>query len=196
MAVIKTKHYEFDMSMLERVRSWQFDALDDILYELETKVLEWTKLLDKGKPYYASIDPCVTEEGFKNLLNVAFEKIGYYKANCLSYEFEMGKHKRIATITLKEKKETIKTFVSDYWQVSFNDEGRGKVLIRKQLTTDITILYNPEDKETPWLKDNGVASGSHNISGLGLTKYELERLHEALEAVGKQDLMDKEIVFV
>ena len=136
MAVIKTKHYEFDMSTLDRVKRWQFDALDDLLYELEVDVLTWTKLLDDGKPYYAAIDPCVGEDDFKNLLDVAFGKIGYYKTAKLSYKFEMGKHKRIATITLKEDEDVYEV------EYALKDYGTRSVLIYGCNKVDVENKFN------------------------------------------------------
>lgn len=138
MAVIKTEHYEFGMSTLDRVKRWQFDALDDLLYELEVEVLTWTKLLDEGKPYYAAIDPIVGEDDFKNLLDVAFEKIGYYKTAKLSYKFEMGKHKRIATITVKGEED------EDVYEVKYalQDFGVRSVLIYGCSMDDVENKFN------------------------------------------------------
>ena len=93
----------------------------------------------------------------------------------------------------------MKTFVTDDYQVTLMDNG-GVDIIRLG-SYIIRITYDPDNKKLPWV----IAEGSSNkpritvsksISGLGLTKPGLEKLHEALELVGKQDIMDNEIVFV
>ena len=92
----------------------------------------------------------------------------------------------------------MKTYVSDYYQVTPMEDGRIKIRITRLYGTDTVIKYDPTDKKTPWTVNKGLWSvfDSQDITGLELTKYELDTLHDALTAVGKQDLMDNEIVFV
>lgn len=94
----------------------------------------------------------------------------------------------------------MKTFVTDDYQITLEDNGGLTVRIIKLLTYDILITYNPDNKE-PWAKvsrngDISISKLSHSITGLGLSTSSLRILHEALETIGKQDLMDNEIVFV
>lgn len=91
------------------------------------------------------------------------------------------------------------TYVSDYYQVTPMEDGGFEATLGSSRETRIT--YNPDDKIKPWHKQvSGIFRDFHtysqNITGLELTKYELKILHYALTAVGKQDLMDNEIVFV
>lgn len=93
----------------------------------------------------------------------------------------------------------MKTFVSDYYQVVPWENGGFEATLGSFRTTRIT--YNPDDKIKPWHKRiSGMFMDSHtysqNITGLDLSKYDLELLHKVLETIDKQGLMDDEIVFV
>lgn len=90
----------------------------------------------------------------------------------------------------------MKTFVTDDYQVTLRDNGGVEVLF-EGVYTDIRILYDPDSKSN-WLEQmtgHGLRE-SNSITGLGLSTRILKKLCEALEVVGKQDLFDKEIVFV
>lgn len=91
----------------------------------------------------------------------------------------------------------MKTFVTDDYQISIKDNGSFEVRIKSYLCDDTRIMYDP-DSDEPWAKWYGKETfeASKSLSGLWLNTSKLETLHEALEVVGKQDLMDKEIVFV
>lgn len=91
----------------------------------------------------------------------------------------------------------VKTFVADNYQISLGENGSFEVRIKRYLCDDLRIIYNPDNKE-PWAKWYGreTCETSQSITGLWLSTTNLETLHEALEVVGKQDLMDNEIVFV
>lgn len=91
------------------------------------------------------------------------------------------------------------TYVADEYQVTPRDDGSIIVRIARIYGSDITIKYDPKEKEMPWTVSRSSVFGSfdsQDINGLELTKYELKILHDALVKVGKQDLMDNEIVFV
>ena len=90
----------------------------------------------------------------------------------------------------------MKTFVTDDYQVALRDNGSVEVRIEGALI-NICIIYNPESKLN-WSKKIAGCSlkESNSIIGLGLPAWLLKMLREALEVVGKQDLFDKEIVFV
>lgn len=102
MAVIKARCYEFPMSTLDMVKPNHFDALGNLTYSLERKFSELNEFLNKGKPYYAGLGIPVTNEEFKNILDVAFEMLGYDKVDRLVYEFDDDK--TVATIRLKKEK--------------------------------------------------------------------------------------------
>jgi len=91
----------------------------------------------------------------------------------------------------------MKTFVSDDYQITLEDNGGFTVSIKKYFIDDTRITYNTDNKK-PWMKWYGKETfdSSQSITGLGLSTCDLRILHEALEVVGKQDLMDNEIVFV
>lgn len=90
----------------------------------------------------------------------------------------------------------MKTFVTDDYQVTLRDNG-GVIVLIEGICTDIRIIYNPESKHN-WSEEiTGCGSKkSNSITGLELSTRLLKKLHKALEVVGKQDLFDKEIVFV
>ena len=90
----------------------------------------------------------------------------------------------------------MKTFVSDKYQITFDDKGG--FTFRQASAVGDRVGYNPDNK-TPWSRQAYGYHGcilSKNISGLELSKTTLEELHSALELGNKQDLMDNEIVFV
>ena len=94
----------------------------------------------------------------------------------------------------------MKTFISDDYQITINDNG-GFVarIIGAKPKYDVSVRYNPNDKFGKyWTRDGKVHgySSSECLGGLWLDKSKLKKLHEALEVIGKQDLMDNEIVFV
>lgn len=90
----------------------------------------------------------------------------------------------------------MKTFVTDDYQISIRDGGGFDCRIKLYHT--VCISYNPVGKGPTWFKNDNIVglTKSYSIFGLDLTKHELEVLHEALELVGKQDIMDNEIVLV
>lgn len=92
----------------------------------------------------------------------------------------------------------MKTFVTDDYQISIGDDDCDCFDCRIKLYHTICISYNPVGKGPTWSKNDNIVGlkASYNIFGLDLTKHELEVLHEALELVGKQDIMDNEIVLV
>lgn len=98
----------------------------------------------------------------------------------------------------------MKTFVSDDYQVSLLDDGSFEVRIKGFLCDDTRVKYNPNNKkEYTWTRGNGSVFStyetyktSQNLSGLWLSTSKLRTLHKALEVIGRQDLMDDEIVFV
>ena len=90
----------------------------------------------------------------------------------------------------------MKTFVTDDYRVTLRDNG-GVIVLIEGICTNTHIIYNPESKHN-WSEEiTGYGSKeSNSITGLELSTWLLKKLHEALEVVGKQDLFDKEIVFV
>lgn len=99
----------------------------------------------------------------------------------------------------------MKTFVTDDYQVTLWDDGSFKVRIRGFFCDDTWVKYNPnsKNKEDTWYMGNGSVFStyetyktSQNLSGLWLSTSKLRTLHKALEVIGRQDLMDDEIVFV
>lgn len=93
----------------------------------------------------------------------------------------------------------MKTFVSDDYQVTLMDNGGVDVYIGRNLN----ITYNPNNEKNTWtLREDYDFYGVHNITtsqnitGLGLLKPGLVALRKALEIVGRQDIMDNEIVLV
>ena len=101
MAVIRTKHYEFELSILDKIRRWQLDTLDGFIYKLGRDSHNWKRLLEEGKPYYASTGIIVPKDEFKNILDEAFKRVGYDKVDRLLYKFTRQDNRWIATITLK-----------------------------------------------------------------------------------------------
>ena len=90
----------------------------------------------------------------------------------------------------------MKTFVTDDYRVTLRDNGGVTVLI-EGICINTCIIYNPESKHNWSVEITGYGSKkSNSITDLELSTRLLKKLHEALEAVGKQDLFDKEIVFV
>lgn len=90
----------------------------------------------------------------------------------------------------------MKTFVTDDYQVTLRDNGGVKVLIKGPFV-DRRIIYDPKSKLSWSEKATGRGpKESDSITDLELPVWLLKKLREALEVVGKQDLFDKEIVFV
>ena len=90
----------------------------------------------------------------------------------------------------------MKTFVTDDYRVTLRDNGGVTVLI-EGICTNTRIIYSPESKHNWSVETTGYGSKeSNSITDLELSTRLLKKLHEALEVVGKQDLFDKEIVFV
>ena len=92
----------------------------------------------------------------------------------------------------------MKTFVSDNYQVTLMDNGAVEVRIGhlgESIITYISVYGSPQWKKCDKYRPRNKII-AQSITGLELMTWELEKLHEALEVVGKQDLMDNEIVFV
>ena len=98
----------------------------------------------------------------------------------------------------------MKTFVTDDYQVALWDDGSFEVHILHIFCDDTCVKYSPNsEKEYTWAIGNGSVFStyqtyktSQNLSGLWLSTSNLRTLHKALEVIGRQDLMDDEIVFV
>ena len=94
----------------------------------------------------------------------------------------------------------MKTFVSDDYQITIYDKGGFEArIIGAKPKNDVFVRYNPSDKFGKYWTRNGKVHGyssSECLGGLWLDKSKLKKLHEALEVIGKQDLMDNEIVFL
>ena len=88
----------------------------------------------------------------------------------------------------------MKTFISDDYQVTLKDNGSFEVRIIEYFRND-TIIIRYDSYNKTWTIPKKIKNSS-NITDLQLSKSKLETLHEALEVIDKQDLMDNEIVFV
>ena len=90
----------------------------------------------------------------------------------------------------------MKTFVSNDYQVTLRDNGGVKVFTNNGLMSS-RIIYDPESKPSWSYQVIGLNyEESNSITGLELPTWKLKILREALKVVDKQDLFDKEIVFL
>lgn len=94
----------------------------------------------------------------------------------------------------------MKTFVADDYQITLEDDGEITVSInsiKRLLCDDTRITYSPDDKKH-WHRWYGRLSfeASQSITGLRLSTSDLRTLRKALGIIGRQDLMDDEIVFI
>ena len=101
----------------------------------------------------------------------------------------------------------MKTFVSDDYQMKLDDKGGFTIQLWEPVTTVVTeIAYNPGSKKH-WIRKQSIYNletdswkteviKSQSLSDLRLLKRGYERLRKALESVGKQALVDNEIIFV
>ena len=86
----------------------------------------------------------------------------------------------------------MKTYIADEYQVTLNDDGGFEVLLTGFPREH--IIYNP-NKKRPWAYTIlSHYEEAETLIGLRLDTYSLRDLHEALEVIGKQDLMDVEII--